>query len=199
MATDPELTKTIRKNALTSGLILGAISFVLGLVSFYFITSAAGSFWTVIIGPMVIALILPLVIAVFITLDLRKKIGGYWTFKQAVSGIFIMFLLSYALSNVLTNFVFVPLIEPQMTEKVQAAVVDASSKMMTKSGMEQDKIDERVADMQKGFEEQKNATITKKAISIAGSIVLMFIISLIFAAIFKKEKPLFDAPIDAEA
>jgi len=192
MAEQTELNKLIKKNALNSGLVLGGVSLVLGIFSFYFITSMTSSFWMIIFGPLIFAIIMPIIIAIFMAKDLRKKIGGFWNFKQAVTGIFIMFLVSAALSRVLNDYVFAKLIEPDMVQKMETAMVNATTSMMEKSGADQEKIDAQTVKVEKGFEDQKNLTIAKALRSIAISIILIFVVALIFGAIFKKEPPLFE-------
>lgn len=197
MEANPELDKTIKKNALNSGLVLGIVSIALGIFSFYFITGMTTSFWMIIFGPMIFALIVPLVVSIFITLDLRKKIGGFWTFRQATTGVFIMFMVSYILSGVFTNLIFAKLIEPEMVQKTETAMVNATTAMMEKSGADQDKIDKQAEEVKKKIEDQNSTSIGKRITNIAVAIILTFVISLIYGAIFKKERPLFDV-IDPE-
>lgn len=189
---NPAVEKLIKKNALNGGLLLGAVSCVLGIFSFYFMTSMTTSFWAMITVPMLFSMIVPLILAVFISLDMRKKIGGYWSFKQATTAIFIMFIVSYIVSGIIVNGLFVRVIEPNMIEKTKTAMVDATGAMMEKSGADQAKIDKQTAEVEKKFDEQKNTTIGKTIQSIAINIVLLFVLALIFGAIFKKDPPLFD-------
>jgi hypothetical protein len=129
----------IRKAAVPVGLILGAISFALGVFSFYFTTTMTSSMIMMLFSPLIFSVILPIVIAVFFTLDLRKKIGGYWSFKQATSGIFIMFLISTIVSTIGTGFIFGKLIEPDMVGKTKTVMVNAVTELMEKSNASQEK------------------------------------------------------------
>lgn len=188
------MEKAIKTNALNSGLILGIISFVFSIISFYVITSTT-SVVMIFLGPVLFSIILPIVVSVFITLDLRKKIGGYWTFRQATTGAFIMFFVSYLLSTILNYGIFSKFIEPNMVQKTETAMVNAVTSMMEKQNIDQDKIDQKTADIEKNFEDQKHPTIGKTAKGVVIAIIFTFVISLIYGAIFKKEKPLFDAPV----
>ncbi|MEO6849382.1 MAG: hypothetical protein ABI203_04530, partial [Mucilaginibacter sp.] len=68
---------------------------------------------------------------------------------------------------------------------------------LEKSGQDQTTIDNKVAEIQKQFDDQKNVTTGKKIEGIAISIILIFAVALLFAAIFKKEPLRFDAgPIE---
>lgn len=185
------IESAIKKNGLISGLLLGGVLFALSIFSFYFITSMTSSFWMIIFGPVIFSVIVPIVVSVFMSLDMRKKIGGFWTFKQATTGIFIMFMVCYLLSSGL-SWVYTKTIEPEMVQKTQTAMVDATTAMLEKSGADQTKIDKQTAEIEKKFEEQKNVSAGKIAQSFAITIILLFVVAVIFGAIFKKDPPLFD-------
>jgi hypothetical protein len=187
--TDQEL----RKKAAGTGVLLGLVVMVLSIFSFYFITGIATSFWMVSFGPLIFSVTLPIIVAVLFCIDLRKKIGGFWNFKQAVSGFFVMFLVCYAINYVGTNLLFAKVIEPHMVEKTQDAVIKASEQMMEKQGIDQAQIDDRLESVKKKFEEQRENTPAKIASNFGISLIFIFVISMIFAAILKKEAPLFTA------
>lgn len=180
------LEQKIRKNALNSGLLFGLICLVLGIFTFYFITSMVTSIWLVISGPVIFSILLPIVILIFFCIDLRKKIGGFWNFKQATTGVFIMLFVTWVISSVGTNLIFAKFIEPDMTQKTQIAVMNASISMMEKSNVDQAKIDDQRDAMQKKFDEQKNPTIGKMIEGWAIAIIFIFVFALIFGAIFKR-------------
>ncbi|WCT14748.1 DUF4199 domain-containing protein [Mucilaginibacter jinjuensis] len=186
--TDQEL----RKKAAGTGVLLGLVVMVLSIFSFYFITSIATSFWLVSFGPLIFSVTLPIIVAVLFCIDLRKKIGGYWNFRQAVTGFFVMFLVCYAINYVGTNLLFAKVIEPHMVEKTQDAVIKASEEMMEKQGVDQAQIDDRLESVKKKFEEQRENTPAKIASNFGISLIFIFVISMIFAAILKKDPPLFD-------
>lgn len=182
----------LRKKAAGIGLLLGLVVMVLSIFSFYFMTSIATSFWLVSFSPLIFSIAIPLIITILFSIDLRKKIGGYWNFKQAVTGFFVMFAICYAVNYVGVNLLFAKVIEPQMVEKTQEAVKNATGQMLEKQGADQEKIDEAQEKIQKKFDEQKENSPTKVITGFGISLIFIFVISLIFAAIFKKEPPLFD-------
>jgi len=190
----------IRKKSATSGLLLGVILMVLSIFSFYFITSIANSFWMITFGPIIFSVLIPLVVTGIFGSDLRKKIGGFWTFKQATTAMFVMMLVSYAITYVGANVIFGKLIEPQMVEKTQAAVTNATTQMMEKQGVDQEKIDEQTEKMQKQFASQSNSSPVNVLRGIAIALILIFVLALIYAAILKKDPPLYDtAALEQEA
>jgi len=182
----------IRKKGAMTGIPLGLILMVLNIFSFYFITSIATSFWMISFGPIIFSVLIPLVIAGIFCSDLRKKLGGYWTFKQATTAIFMMMFVSYAITYLGANILFGKVIEPHMVEKTQTAVIGATTQMMEKQGVDQEKIDEQTEKMQKQFAMQTDTSPVKVLTGIAVSLIFIFVLALIFAAIFKKDPPLFD-------
>ncbi|MCJ8211173.1 DUF4199 domain-containing protein [Mucilaginibacter sp. RS28] len=179
----------LRKNASIKGVILGIALTVLSVFSYYFIVSIAASFWTISFGPFLFSAVIPIAIASVFCTDLRKKAGGFWTFKQAATGIFVMFLVSYAVKFVTYDLLFTKVIEPNSVEKVRTVMMDATTKMLEKSGADQDKIDEQMAKMEKGFKDQEEKSAVSVITGIAISLIFIFVIALIFAAIFKKYPP----------
>jgi len=193
--TDPQFEKQIKVTGASTGLIYGAISLVLAIFNFYYMTTLVTSFWLMIMGPFVISILLPIVIAVFLSIDFRKKIGGFWSFKQATTGFFIMFFVGY-LITFSGNLIFSKVIEPNMIDKMETSMVTATTAMMEKSGSSQDQIDQAVAKTQKSFEDQKSQTVGKIVMGFGIAIIVTFIFALIFGAIFKRPKPIYDLPVD---
>ncbi|MDB4902331.1 MAG: hypothetical protein JWQ63_1612 [Mucilaginibacter sp.] len=185
------LDQKTRKQSFQYGLILGAILLVLGIFSFYFIIGMTSSFWMVIFAPFIFSIIIPIILVIFFSLDIRKKIGGYWSFKQATTGIFIMFFMAYVVQFIGRDLIFAKLIEPQMVQKTQEAVMNATTAMLEKTGADQAQIDDKKASIQKQFDLQTNITVGKVIQSIAITIILIFVLALIFGAIVKKDTPLF--------
>jgi hypothetical protein len=185
------LDQKIRKQSFQYGLILGAILLVLGIFSFYFIIGMTSSFWLVIFGPFIFSIILPIIVVVFFCLDIRKKVGGYWSFKQATTGIFIMFFMAYVVQSIGRDVIFAKFIEPNMVQKTQEAVMNATTAMLEKTGADQAQIDDKKASIQKQFDQQTNVTVGKVIQGIAITIILIFVLALIFGAIVKKDPPLF--------
>lgn len=180
------LEQKIRKNAVTNGLIFGVIFLVLGIFLFYFVTTMSSNFWMItIVGPIGITFLVPLAISVWLCFDLRKKIGGFWNFRQATTGIFIMFFVSYLLSSI-GSLGFGTFIEPDQMSKMKMVYVNATSTYMKSKGVDQEKIDKQIADMDSKFEDNRSPAKLAKGLGIA--IIIDFVIALIYAAFFKKEK-----------
>jgi hypothetical protein len=180
------INKAVKKHGAINGLLYGIIILVLTILSFYFITSVAKSMIMLVLGPVVFSFVIPVALAVFFSFDLRKKIGGFWDFRQATTGLFIMFFVTYAVSTI-GNMAFSKFIEPDMVEKMKTVFVTTTTQALEKQGVDQDTIDKKVTDIEANFDGQKDVSIGKVAKGVGIAIIMDFVIALIFAAFFKKE------------
>ena len=74
--------------AINNGLYIGGISTILGILVYYVSPDLMGA-----TSFGIIMMLLSLALYIFFTIDLRKKVGGFWSFREALKGIFLMFLL----------------------------------------------------------------------------------------------------------
>jgi len=176
-----DLNKTARSN----GLIIGIISTVIGIV-IYYVSPASMASISLGIGLGLFSLVL----YIFFTIDLKKKIGGYWSFREALKGIFLMAFIA-GIVNIAINFVFYKFIEPTAYDKVSGYVADGLTQTYEKMGMDQDKIDQFVAMGLEKLKSQLKPGLMDEIKNLGAAILVQFVMSLIFAAIFKKDPPVF--------
>ena len=186
--------KDLKIEAIKNGIGLGLIMLVLSLIAAYLIIGTT-SMWGIFLYPVCLGIILPIVLSIFFSKDLRKKIGGFWNFRRATSGIFIMFLTAYVISSGL-NLAYNKIIDPEMETKMQSSITDATVNMMQNQGVEQSKIDEVIEKKNEEAEKKKSGTIMQNVQGYLIGILFVFVFALIFGAIFKKERPLFATDID---
>src|SRR5690606_490538 len=109
----PEQPVSAKKIAVTNGFIMAAISLILFLLVYYAAPHLIGNWaysplqWLIGIG-----------IAVYFTLDIRKKIGGYWSFREALSAIFVMLMIQAVVVYFFT-LAFGKWIEPSYPDRVR--------------------------------------------------------------------------------
>ncbi len=183
--------QNLNKAASINGITIGILSTAIGVVTFYMFPSLLGSI-SFGIGTLVISL----VIYVFFTLDLRKKIGGFWDFREALKGIFLMAFIAGLLYSVV-NFAFYKFVEPNAYDKISGYMEAGMTKTLENMGMDQDQIDEAISKQSEGIKAQYDPTPMQFFKNIGVAVIVQFVMSLIFAAIFKKEEPVF-ASIDEE-
>lgn len=179
--------KEIRKDALQNGLILGGILLILDILAL-FVLAYSESIMLVFISYLFGYLIIPLTAAIILIKRLREKIGGYWSFRQATSGIFIVFLSAYLISSA-GSFVFIKYVHPQITVDAKNNFVNVLSGFLNRIDADPDKIDEMTEKIEQQFDAIANNSVSSVISNLLSSIIILFIIALIFAAIFKRERP----------
>jgi hypothetical protein len=181
--------RELKKGGAINGLIFGIIVLLAGIISVYMLANTA-NFALVVATPLIVSLLVPLGAAVFLTLSLRKRVGGYWTLRQATTGIFIMFIVAYTFSTV-GNFVFYEVSRPDLKAKTKENLVRVTTSFLERQGANQDEIDASVDKVNAGLAEGAVLTTGQMVQGYLQAIIIIFVVALIFAAIFKKEPPVF--------
>ncbi len=187
-----EIEKTIKINGIKTGAFLGVCLLVLSIASFYFITAMAKSPVAFVAIPIIFSFLLPIALVLLFSFSQRKKIGGYWSFKQATTGIFIMFFIAYVIQISGRDLVFGKFIEPDMVTKIEASTITATTMVMQSGKSSQQQIDAKVAELKTDFDNQRNVTIAGIIQGIAVSIIFAFVLALIFGALMKRDPPVYE-------
>jgi hypothetical protein len=179
------MESTSNKLAINNGLFIGGISAVLNILIYYIYPQMMGN---TLYG--IFMMFIAMGLYVFFTIDLRKKIGGFWSFKEALKGIFLMSFIAGLLST-FVNFVFYKFIEPGAFEQISGIIIENLSVTYEKLGMDQDTIDKTIEKVLESMKSQFNPSFVDLLKTLGIGVLIQFIMSLIFAAIFKKEQPIF--------
>lgn len=184
--------ENLNKAAITNGVIIGLISLAIQILAYYTAPELLGKFY---FG--IIVMIISLILYIIFTLDLRNKIGGFWTFKEALKGIFLMAVIAGLITTII-NYIFYTLIEPGAFERISGYVSSGLNETYEKLGMNQEQIDKATEEALKQMKSQYNPTFMDLLKTFGIGIIIQFVMSLIFAAIFKKEPPVFASVNDEE-
>lgn len=185
--TQTSFPAAIKKEGLQKGIILGIIILALNIFAFYFITSLTKNPVMIFFGMGTFSFILPLAFSVVFTLQVRQKMGGYWSFRQAVQGIFIMLLISYTILVIGRDAIFGNFIEPDMVTKTEKAIQDSERLRYKQQGVSDEKANAKIAENEKQFGTQGKATVFTYVQSYIITIILLFVLSLGLGVIFKRE------------
>lgn len=181
--------RQMQKKAAIYGLAFGVVSLVIGIAALYLIADTK-SMVVVIGSPILLSFVLPIILAVYFCLNLRKQVGGYWTFREATSGIFVLFISAYLIYS-LGNYVFAHAIDPNINKAVKENIVNVTERFASKQDIPTEQIDEKIEEMREQLAEEQTQTTGKIFQSVVYAIIIIFVGSLIFAAIFKKDPPVF--------
>lgn len=180
-----------KKVAISNALIWTVINLIIFLLVYYasptLMANPAFGFITIAIG---------IGLAIYFTLDLRKKIGGYWSFREALGNIFLMFFVQVVVYTAFTT-AFAKWIEPDYANMMREATLNATTQMAEAFSSDQEVIDEMIEEAEKSIEKQVNPGFMDFVQGLAIAAIFYFIGALIFAAIFKRERPVF-TPVDDE-
>jgi len=173
----------ISKLALKNGLMLAGVSIILSLTLHFIDPVLIYTSFAAQIGIFVLFIALLVVVGI----NIRKEIGGFWTFGEAFKAFLIVSLI-LALTATLYNVVLMKFIDPDLPQKAAAAIEDAQRAMMEKFGMASEQIDEAMAKAG-NMQEKLEPTFKNIFTSFGVSLALYGVLSLILSAILKKKQP----------
>lgn len=180
------ISRDLKKYSIVNGLILGLVLLAFNIISFYLITTVVKSPLGVIGVPYVFSIILPIPCAIIMIYKLRVEMKWDWNFRVATSGIFIMFLVAYFIIFIGRDQLFARLIEPKMSTKIENVLLEATPVALKKSGANAQQIAQKQKEIRSQFETQDKITIGQEIESQLISIIFIFVIALIFGALFKR-------------
>lgn len=180
-----------RRIAITNALIWAIINIIIFLLVYYAQPTLMGNF-----AYGIIQLAIGIGLAVYFTLDLRKKIGGYWSFREALGLIFLMFFVQVVIVTLFTT-AFGKWIEPTYADTIRDISLNATTRMAETMTSDQEQIDKIIEEAEKNIEKQVNPSIVDLVQGLAIAVIFYFVGALIFAAIFKRTPPVF-APVEEE-
>jgi hypothetical protein len=184
----------INKLSVQYGLLIGGISVVLSVV--YLIIDPLFQYTNWWVG--IFTFIVMTALLVILALDIRKKIGGYWSYGEAFKSLIIIAIFTVLISTIY-NFVIFKFVDPGLPAKISSVMLDKTSAMLEKFGTEQSKIDEATKQFQNGqFEATLKPTLINELKSVGFGLIFYAIIDLIIAACVKKKAPLFAPPVEGD-
>jgi hypothetical protein len=181
------INAAIKKEGIKKGIILGAIILALNIFTYYFITAIVTSPVMIFFGLGVFQFILPLAFSVVFSILIRQNIGGYWSFRQAVQGVFIMFLISFAILTIGRDWIFGKLIEPNMLTKTEIAIENSERISYKQQGLSHDKIEIKIAEKKQQFAMQKKATFLDLVEGYITTILLLSVLAMLFSLVLRRE------------
>ena len=185
-----DLNRKIRIKGAIYGSVLGVIILLLHLISYFLMVKVSTPLWITAFSPLVFTNLIPIIAAVLLCLRLREKIGGYWHLRQAASGIFTMFLTSY-LIFFFGFLLFSKVIEPKTDSNLENKIEAVKAAIRKGQNVSQQHINEETKSLRKDFNERQNSGILGFVQSFGIVIVLLFLASLIFGALFKNDPPIY--------
>lgn len=171
--------------AIKYGIVIGVINMLLLTTIYYISTSLLVNMWYGIVNFTV-----GIAIYSFFCLKLRKVIGGYWSFREAFKGIFIMLFFSGFIYSTF-SFLFFKYIETDAYMQLSTIYMDETAQMLEKTGAKQELIDETIEQGLVALKQQFQPAFKQWGQVLSISILVYFVIAAIFSLIFKKDEPIY--------
>jgi hypothetical protein len=166
---------------LTYGLISGLAVVVITL---FLYTGGVETF----LSPVAyLAYVVMIVFAVLAARKDKKENGGYLEFAKALKVIFTVFALSL-LIQVIFSYILLNFIDTGFRDALMQATLDKIESFMKRLGAPQSEIDKAID----GAAKEDPTSIKSQIMGYAIWCIVFFLVSLIIAAIMKKNKPVFE-------
>jgi len=186
-----QTTVDLRTEAIKNGAIWGGISLVIFLITWYIMPSLMSSY-----AYGGLNLVIGIALAVFFCIDMRKKAGGYWTFGESLFKIFVMFLTSMAIVYIFT-ILFGKFIDTSYPSTMKEMILTKTEGTFKSLGLADEALDKAMESTNESLDKQFTPTFSQAIVGFGISAVFYFIGAIIFALIFKRNRPVTLAPIAA--
>ncbi len=180
-----------RKATITNALIWTFINIVIFLVIYYAAPSLLSN-----AAYGIVSFAISIALAIYFIRDIRTKIGGYWSFRTALKYIFLLFFVQMALTMGFST-AFGKWIEPSYTDTRLEQARNQAVEQAEQMSSDQDKVDEMIAQSEKWSKMFIDPDLKSFTVLLGILAIFYFIGALIFAAIFKRNPPVF-APVEEE-
>ncbi len=175
-----------KKKSIIYGVILGIISFILGLIVL-FIVKDLNSFWGVMSMSFIVNTGVFVIIAALFAFALRKANGGYWNFSIALKSIFMMLAISTIISTIGTQL-YVNFVNPTLQEKVVTHTINVTIEYMEKNNVPDEVIDSKIAELEKQVDSIGKITLGQIFKGLAITLMFQFVFALLLSALTKRER-----------
>lgn len=167
--------------ALKSGVILGLISAVFGVISL--LTASYGNFLYGALGFVVM-----IVLVVLANKDFKKQNGGYMSYGQGFKISFLTILVSTLVSGLIT-FIYLEVVDPEAIESIRQSKIEMVEKVAGWFGaqMPEEQMDEAVAKI-----EAETTPFGTFKEGLMGALFLGLILGLIIPAFTRRSRPAYD-------
>ncbi|GHE30603.1 DUF4199 domain-containing protein [Sphingobacterium griseoflavum] len=180
--------ESVRREGIKLGVYLGILSLVISIVSLYVLLNATNFTVTSMITGG-IGMVAMIALSAYFAVILRKSAGGFWSFSQALKGIFIMLAIGVIISSVGTTLF--NLVNPEPQQTIFDKTINMTIETLESAGADDDLIDKQVADLEKKRDELRTFSFGLVLKALGVSLIMYFVFALILAAILKRERPAF--------
>ncbi len=178
----------VKKEGIKYGIYLGVISLVVSIISLYVLMSTSNFKMTSIVTGG-IGFVLMIGLSSYFAVLLRRVAGGFWSFSQALKGIYTMLAIAVIISSV--GSTIFGIFNPEPQQLVFDKTINFTIETMESVGADEDLIDKQVSELEKTRDEMRSFSFGQTLKGLGVSLIMYFVFALVLAAILKCEKPAF--------
>jgi hypothetical protein len=182
-----DINSAVRIEGAIRGLLFGIIMLLIDIFKLHYLAYWAKAPLTTFIVLYPVYYIVLFGVALYFINGLRIKIGRYWTLKQAITGIFILLFISSVIWNNGLNL-YSNQINPALAQKAHTGFVETRKAAMLSQKQPVEKINKEVNSMNANFTAGNSFSIAGFFRSLLISIILVFAVSVLLGALFKREQ-----------
>jgi hypothetical protein len=171
--------EALRKNAAKYGLFLGLVMVVSTTLIYAIDLSLFTASWYGIVNLLIVVCF-----GVISSVNNKKELGGFMTFKEAFTSFFITIAIGISIMTLFSILLF-NFIDPEAKRVISENVIKMTSEMMLKFGAKPSDINNVIKEMEKS----DSFGVAGQAKGFAFNIVIYSIIGLITALIVRRERP----------
>ena len=181
----------LRQYGAKYGLILGLILLAMSIGSICLVAGVNLSPVGLLLIMFFFKVIAPIGLGVAFVLWLRKTLGGYWNLKQATTGVFFMFYMASLINYIGYDITFTHVISPASVQRAGENTVNIYEKAQQMTKAPSKEAEDTIKNMRAALRQGYVITPATVISYLITSVLIVFVISLVFAALFKREPPLF--------
>jgi hypothetical protein len=179
----------LRQYGAKYGLFLGIILLAVSLGFVYLVAGVNLSPVGLVLIMFSLKVIVPIALGIAFVLWLRTTVGGYWNLKQATTGIFFMFYMASLINYIGYDIAFTHIISPATVQKAGENTVNVYEQAQRLTKVPNKEAQETIKSMRASLKQGYVITPATVVSYLITSVLLIFVISLVFAALFKREPP----------
>ncbi|TCK68914.1 uncharacterized protein DUF4199 [Winogradskyella wandonensis] len=174
------MEKSLKSSSINYGLYLGLILASLTIIGYAVSLELFTKWW---FG--ISMLIIVIVFGIISSMNAKKALGGFISFKEAFTAYFITILVGILLSALVSIIIF-NFIDPESAVVLQDMIIENQLDMMQRFGAPQESIDAALEQMQANGSMYSIGNIVK---SIAFQLIGFSIVGLIVALVVRRKDP----------
>lgn len=181
----------LRQYGAKYGLFLGLILLAVSIATIYLVADVALSPVSLLLTMFFSKIIVPVGLGIAFVLWLRRTLGGYWNLKQATTGVFFMFYMASLINYIGYDITFAHVVSPATVRQAGENTINIYEQAQRMTKVPNKEAQATIKNMRDSLSQGYTITVSTVLSYLITSVLLVFVVSLIFAALLKREPPVY--------